>query len=64
MDALDHWTCCLDDNVALCGADVTDEPWAPFDVASCTVCEVVLRSRLESGDCALCPLEVERSGAS
>lgn len=37
-----HLTCCQDDDLALCGADVTGEPWADEDDSAdddCTVCE-------------------------
>lgn len=36
-----HITCCLGadpGHVALCGADVTDDPWVEVDYPSCVVC--------------------------
>lgn len=34
-----HVTCCLDDDMALCGLDVTDAPWgAGDDELMCVVC--------------------------
>jgi hypothetical protein len=37
---VDHVVCCRDDNLALCGTDVTDEPWAdPVDL--CVVCDAL-----------------------
>lgn len=38
-DDLDHTVCC-DENIALCGRDVTDEPWVEVGSPNqCVVCE-------------------------
>lgn len=38
-DDLDHVTCCEDDNLALCGTDVTDDEWIPAEaLTTCVVC--------------------------
>lgn len=48
-DELDHFTCCVDTNVSLCGFDLTTTPFADFDTATCIVCD-----DLETGD--TCPI--------
>jgi hypothetical protein len=45
----DHWTCCENEDVGLCGTDVRDLPFTEFEVASCIVCEDLSRT-------AHCPL--------
>jgi hypothetical protein len=35
-DDRDHFTCCFDDNTAVCGADVTDAAW--LDESPCPHC--------------------------
>lgn len=42
-DELEHWYCC-DPNWSLCGRDLTDVPVAPFEEASCVVCEDLVDS--------------------
>jgi hypothetical protein len=39
-DCLDHLSCCRDDNVALCSADLTAAEWAARDAFTdpCVVC--------------------------
>lgn len=53
---VDHWVCDCgrDDNTALCGADVTDVPWARFEVATCPLC------RLANETTPYCPRCEER----
>lgn len=46
---LDHWCCCTDEDVSLCGFDLSESPFGKFDMASCTVCEEIA----EETDC--CP---------
>lgn len=37
-DELAHLVCCCDDDTAMCGLDVTDEPWCVADDQECVVC--------------------------
>lgn len=50
---LNHWTCCVNADVALCGTDVTEDVWEDFDEASCVVCDDLV-------DDAHCPLTRRR----
>lgn len=50
-DGLQHVYCCEDENLGLCGTDLTTVPFQEFDEASCVVC-----AHLDGGDCAaVCP---------
>jgi hypothetical protein len=49
-DSFDHWVCCIDDNVALCGTDVSNQPWVDIDGdCSCQSCSDLLF-------CTICPV--------
>lgn len=37
-DDLDHTVCDCDENIALCGRDVTEEPWVEDGPNPCVVC--------------------------
>lgn len=43
-DDFHHWWCC-DDNVALCGADLTNVPVTEQEEPICPACEVVRRTK-------------------
>jgi hypothetical protein len=46
-----HVVCCRDENLALCGTDVTDDAWRSDEVPpSCVVCDDLLRNP------SFCPL--------
>lgn len=49
---LDHWCCCYDHRVSLCGFDVSDLPETDFAQASCVVCEDVADQTPDS----VCPI--------
>lgn len=55
--SLDHVTCCMDDNLALCGTDVTEDEWvAPDSPITCVVCHALEEAVLQAGSCvAACP---------
>jgi len=56
-DCLDHVTCCGDDNLALCGTDVTADEWIPEDSpTTCVVCASLEESTNAADSCATtCP---------
>lgn len=35
----DHWTCCRNHDVSLCGKDVSDVPTVDFDLSGCEFCD-------------------------
>lgn len=37
-DDIGHLVCCCNEDLAMCGADVTDEPWGADDTPECVVC--------------------------
>ena len=49
-DSLDHFYCCEDENLALCGADVTDSPIVDQAAHPCVVC-----TDLDVPDACYCP---------
>ena len=53
---VEHWVCCDDENLAVCGTDVTGEAWTELDDSQ--VC-VTCRDLVEAADCnVLCPVAV------
>lgn len=55
-DDLIHTTCCHDDDLALCGADLTGEPWTEGGDNLCVVCEALLDAEDADGVVyCLCP---------
>lgn len=48
-DKDDHWVCCRNDDVSLCGKDVMDLPVLEFEEASCRACDNLLGTEV-------CPL--------
>lgn len=57
-----HWCCCRNEGVSLCGQDVSDVPMVVFDIASCRVCEHLV----DSDFCPLglvCPSSEDNSNA-
>lgn len=63
IDEQDHWTCCKDDNLALCGIDLTDVPWVTEDDGTnCQRCDD-LNNRLPD-QCQGCPAFTVREALS
>lgn len=40
----DHWTCCRNDDVSMCGKDVMDVPLVDFTQASCATCDSLINT--------------------
>lgn len=38
----DHWVCCRNDNITLCGFDATGLPWVDFNLSGCVVCDELI----------------------
>jgi hypothetical protein len=63
----DHWTCCLDGDITLCGKDASNLIW-DLDVtqASCNICQEAWLFSFETDMCPLfpnfqCPPEKDES---
>lgn len=56
-----HLTCCRDDDTALCGSDVSGEPWNVGTETSCAVCADLEHMPVDMNVCPLtsklCPLD-------
>lgn len=57
-DELDHITCCVDENISLCGLDLTDVPWVDDFTNLCRMCaelDDVPDDTPEDEPCRACP---------
>lgn len=59
---LSHVSCCVDEDVALCGVDVSGDEFDEDVVVTCIVCAYIedLDSTTPTGHCVGCPMMMRR----
>lgn len=61
-DTDNHVTCCEDDDLGLCGKDLSGHAWNEGAVVDCVICAELEDLPLVDGECQGCPLNMIREG--